>query len=227
MKVILFGASGMVGQGVLRECLLAADVEAVLAIGRSALPSRHPKLQQLTRPDLFVYDDIADQFKGYDACLFCLGVSANDVDEAGYVRINHELPLAAAAALVSVNPAMTFIYVSGAGTDASEQGSTMWARVKGKTENALLELGFKAVYLFRPGLIIPLNGVESKTRAYRLFYRAFGWALRAARRVFPASIIDTEQVGLAMLQLIRNGASSSYIDNAAIHRLALDRTKSA
>jgi len=122
---------------------------------------------------------------------------------------------------------MTFIYVSGAGTDASEQSSTMWARVKGKTENALLGLGFKAVHLFRPGLIIPMNGVESKTRAYRLFYRAFGWALRAARRVSPASIIDTEQVGQAMLQLIRNGAASSYIDNAAIHRLALDRTKSA
>jgi uncharacterized protein YbjT (DUF2867 family) len=227
MKVILFGASGMVGQGVLRECLRAHDVTAVLTIGRSELPIRHPKLRQLVRQDMFAYSDIADQLVGYDACLFCLGVSASDVDEASFVRINHDLPVAVAETLVNVNPAMTYIYVSGAGTDTTEQGSTMWARVKGKTENTLLKLGFKAVYLFRPGLIIPMNGAVSKTKAYRLFYRCFGWGLRAVRRFFPSRIIDTEQVGQAMLQLIRYDDASPYIDNAAIHRLALSRTQHA
>ncbi|MGZ2748707.1 NAD(P)H-binding protein [Burkholderia stagnalis] len=220
MNVILFGASGMVGQGVLRECLLAPDVETVLAVGRSELPLRHPKLRQLVRADLFDYRDVAGQLDGYDACFFCLGVSASDTDEAGFVRLNHDLPLAAAQALVERNPGMTFVYVSGSGTDSTEQGKIMWARVKGRTENALQRLGFRAVYLFRPGIIAPLNGERSKTRLYRLFYSGLGWAVAPLRRLFPNAILDTERVGRAMLQAVRDGGAQAIVEPVDINRLA-------
>ncbi|RQS03122.1 NAD-dependent epimerase/dehydratase family protein [Burkholderia sp. Bp9002] len=220
MNVIVFGASGMVGQGVLRECLLAPDVGSVLAIGRSELPLRHPKLRQLVRADLFHYRDVADQLAGYDACFFCVGVSASDTDEAGFVRLNYDLPLAAAHALVERNPGMTFVYVSGGGTDSTEKGPAMWARVKGRTENALQRLGFRAVYLFRPGIIVPLNGERSKTRLYRLFYAGLGWAIAPLRRLFPNEILDTERVGRAMLQAVRNGGGPAIVERADINRLA-------
>src|SRR5471032_1382162 len=151
MKVIIFGASGMVGQGVLRAALLAPDVEQVLLVGRTAMDVQHAKLRQLVRADLFDYRDDAAQLQGYDACFFCLGVSAAGLDEAQYTRLTYAQPLA------QRNPGMTMVYVSGAGTDSSERGRSMWARVKGRTENALLRLPFKAVYLFRPSAIQPLQ----------------------------------------------------------------------
>src|SRR5579864_1453935 len=172
MKVILFGATGMVGQGVLRECLRDPRVEAVLAVGRSATGQSHPKLSELVQQDLFAYSANEARLKGYDACFFCLGVSSAGMSEADYRHITYDLTLAAAETLVRLNPAMTFIYVSGAGTDSSERGSSMWARVKGATENALLRLPFKAAYMFRPGVIRPLHGIRSKTPLYRAFYMA-------------------------------------------------------
>ena len=228
VKVVLFGATGMVGQGVLRECVLARDVQRILLVGRSAVSLDDPKLEQLVLDDLLDLSHEQDRFRGYDACFFCLGSSASgDGDEAEYRRINHDLPLATAKTMFAANPAMTFVYVSGAGTDATERGSTMWARVKGSTENALRRVGFKAVYCLRPAFIVPLNGAVSKTRTYRLLYGALGWAFSALRRVFPSSILDTEQMGRAMLQLVHDGPADPVIDSAGIHRLARRRTMAA
>jgi len=221
MKVIVFGASGMVGQGVLRECLLARDVGDVLVVGRSAIAAEHPKLRQLVRADLFDYSGDQGLIRGYDACFFCLGTSSSGADEGEFTRINHDLPVAVGKAMAAVNPGMTFVYVSGAGTDSTGHGKVMWARVKGRTENELQQLGFKSVYLFRPGIILPLNGAVSKTRMYRLAYQWFGWAFAILRKRFPTAILDTEQVGQAMLQAVREGAGRRIADSAAIHDLAL------
>lgn len=220
MKLVIFGASGMVGQGVLRECLQAPDVEAVLAVGRTTLAQQHPKLQQLVLPDLFDYGAVQEQLAGYDACFFCLGVSTSETDEAGFIRINHDLPLAAGQVLAQRNPHMAFVYISGRGTDTTEQGSVMWARVKGRTENALQRLGFRAVYLFRPGFIVPMHGEKSKTHLLRLLYGGLGWLLTPLRTLMPASILDTERMGLAMLEVVRQGHRTAIIESPEIHRLS-------
>lgn len=151
MRVLLFGATGMVGQGVLRECLLAADVQEVVAVGRTPLAQEHGKLHQVLHSDMLDFQPLENLLQGFDACFFCLGVSSAGMNETKYTHLTYDLTLVAASTLARLNPQMTFIYVSGAGTDSSEAGKSMWARVKGKTENALLRLPFKAVYLFRPG----------------------------------------------------------------------------
>ncbi|KWB20489.1 epimerase [Burkholderia cepacia] len=227
MKIILFGASGMVGQGVLRECLLAADVETVLVIVRKPIDVQHAKLRQLVCTDLFDYSGVKAQLSGYDACLFCLGSSSSGASEADFARINHDLPLAAAHALADTNRAMVFVYVSGAGTDSTEHGRVMWANVKGRTENALQTLGFKAVYLFRPGFIVPANGEVSKTKIYRWIYGSLGWALALLAKALPTQILDTEQIGLAMLHVASGSQTQPVVDSAAIHRLAVARRTGA
>lgn len=205
MKVILFGASGMVGQGVLRECLLDPAVEAVLSIGRGASGQQHAKLRELIHVDFTDFAPIADQLTDYDAGFFCLGVSSAGMKEADYRRVSYDFTLAAAQVLARQNPAMTFIYVSGQGTDSTEKGRTMWARVKGATENALLKLPFKAAYMFRPGVIQPLHGIKSKTRVYRIMYAVMTPVLPVLRALFPKHVITTEQVGRAMINLVRMG----------------------
>jgi uncharacterized protein YbjT (DUF2867 family) len=159
MKVIIFGATGMVGQGVLRECLLDPDVRRVLSIGRSATGQRHEKLRELIRADLLDYSAIENELRGYDACFFCLGITSLGLSEEQYRRVTYDITMAAAKALARLNPDMTFVYVTGAGTDSTEHGRTMWARVKGETENALLRLPFRAAYTFRPAAIQPLYGI--------------------------------------------------------------------
>src|SRR5579863_720907 len=181
MNVLLFGATGMVGQGVLRECLLDPEVERVLAIGRTSCGQQHKKLRELLRKDFSDYSGVENELTGFDACFFCLGVSSAGMTEEAYRRVTYDLTLAAAQVLAKLNPDMTFIYVSGAGTDSSEHGRTMWARVKGKTENDLLRLPFHAAYMFRPGVIRPLHGIRSRTKLYRLFYLLFGWTLSALK----------------------------------------------
>lgn len=220
MNLILFGATGMVGQGALRECLRADDVHRVLSIGRSPLGIAHPKLHEITRADLFDYAGIETELQGYDACLFCLGASSLGMNERDYTRINHDLPLAAAQALLRHNPDMVFLYVSGAGTDASERGRTMWARVKGRTENALRRLPFRAVYLLRPGAIQPLHGVQSRTPAYRLIYRMAAPLFGLLRRAFPNAVLTTEEVGTAMLRLARRGEPGGVLEARDIAALA-------
>ena len=219
MKVILFGATGMVGQGVMRECLLDPRVDAVLAVGRSATGQSHPKLTERVQKDLYDYSLNTQQLTGYDACFFCLGVSSAGMSEADYRRITFGLTLAAATALVHLNPAMTFIYVSGAGTDGSERGRIMWARVKGATENALLKLPFKAAYMFRPGIIRPLHGIKSKTPLYRAFYMAAAPLLWLLGIVSPGMLTTTEQMGRAMIGVAADGAPKPLLETRDINRL--------
>jgi len=219
MKVILFGASGMVGQGVLRECLLDPDVDRVLSIVRALTGQSHPKLRELVHKDFFDFSAIEGDLTGYDACFFCLGVSSAGMKEADYRHVTYGITMAAARVLARLNPAMSFIYVSGLGTDSSERGRTMWARVKGKTENDLLRLSFKAAYMFRPGGIVPLHGVKSKTRIYQTFLTIFGPLMPLLYRWFPQYVTTTEQVGRAMLKVAKLGAPKAILETADINKL--------
>lgn len=215
MKVLIFGATGMVGQGVLRECLLAHDVEHVLTVGRTSLgdvEKSNPKLQGLVHIDLFDYAAAEPALAGFDACFFCLGVSSAGMAEAQYSHLTYDLTLAAAQTLSRLNPGMVFVYVSGAATDGTEKGPSMWARVKGRTENALLRLPFKAVYLFRPGVIQPLNGERSKTGSYRVFYTLLKPVLPVVRALLPKVILTTEAMGLAMLNVVRLGYAQPVLE---------------
>ena len=188
MRVLLFGATGMIGKGVLRECLLSSDVEVVQTIGRTATGQQHPKLRQIVHADLRDYSRIEPQLAGFDACFFCLGVSSAGMTEEAYERVTYGITMAVAETLVRINPQITFIYVSGAGTDSSERGPVMWARVKGRTENALLRLPFKAAYMLRPGIIQPLHGIQSRTRSYRILYSVTRPVLPVLRAVAPAHV---------------------------------------
>ena len=220
MKIMLFGATGMVGQGVLRECLLDRDVEQVLAVGRRPTGVRHAKLRELVHEDLADFTPTEAELVGYDACFFCLGVSAAGMTEAAYTRVTYDFTMAAAEALARSSPGMTFIYVSGAGTDGSASGRTMWARVKGRTENALLNLPFRAKYMFRPAFIQPMHGIVSRTRLYRILYAVVGPLYPVWRFLFPRYVTTTEKVGRAMLRVARQGAPKAVLENADINALA-------
>ncbi|MDM0040480.1 NAD(P)H-binding protein [Variovorax sp. J22G21] len=219
MKVLLFGASGMVGQGVLRECLVAADVQRVVAVGRSPIAVSDPKLGELIVKDFHDYAAVEPQLAGFDACFFCLGVSSVGMSEADYRHVTYDLTLAAATVLARLNPQMTFVYVSGAGTDSTGRGTRMWARVKGETENALLGLPFKAAYMFRPGGIQPLHGVRSKTALYQGIYVVAAPLLGLLARTAPTWMTTTEKVGRAMLAVARRGAPTPLIESVDINRL--------
>jgi len=216
MNVLLFGATGMVGQGVLRECLRDPAVERVVAVGRRATNVAHPKLRDVVAADLFDLDPLAAELAGFDACFFCLGVSSAGMGEAEYARLTHDLTLRVAGTLARVAPATTFVYVSGAGTDSTERGRVMWARVKGRTENALLALPFRAAYMFRPGIILPLHGIRSRTRLYRVVYAALAPLTPLVRRLPARLVVTTEQVGLAMLRVARDGYPRRVLESADI-----------
>jgi len=218
MKVVLFGATGMVGQGVLRECLLDPDVEAVLTVGRSATGQRHEKLREIVHADLFDLSPIEDRLAGYDACFFCLGVSSAGMSEADYRHLTYDLTLAAARTLAARNPAMTFVYVSGAGTDAT--GRSMWARVKGETEKALLALPFKAAFMFRPGGILPVHGERSRTRLYRIVYAIMGPLHPVWKALIPNAITTSERLGKAMLAVAKRGAPKPILETRDINAIA-------
>jgi uncharacterized protein YbjT (DUF2867 family) len=219
MNVILFGGSGMVGQGVLRECLLASDVERVLNVGRSPSGQKHEKLREILHTDFTDLSAIEGDLAGLDACFFCLGVSSAGLSEAEYTRLTYDFTLGPARVLARRNPSMSFIYVSGAGTDSTERGRSMWARVKGKTENALFALPFKAAYMFRPGGIQPLYGAVSKTTSYRIIYTVMGPLLPVLRAIAPSSITTTELVGRAMLNVARHGAPKKILETRDINQL--------
>jgi uncharacterized protein YbjT (DUF2867 family) len=219
MRILIFGATGMVGQGVLRECLLDPGVSEVVTIGRSATGQSNPKLREIVHADLTDYTAIETQLTGFDACFFCLGIASAGMSEADYRRITYDITLAAARTLVRLNPAMVFVYVSGASTDSSEKGRWMWARVKGATENAITRLPFRASYMFRPGAIQPLHGIRSKTRLYRVIYDLTAPLLPLLQRWLPDSITTTEQIGKAMLKVARDGAPKPILENADINRL--------
>jgi uncharacterized protein YbjT (DUF2867 family) len=220
MNVVIFGASGMVGQGVLLECLRDTDVERVLVVGRSSAGRQHAKLREVLVKDLFDVASYASELTGLDACFFCLGVSSAGMTEAGYRRLTYELTMAVAQELVARNSALCFVYISGAGTDSTERGRTMWARVKGATENALLGMPFRSVFMFRPGVIQPLDGIRSKTRAYRFGYVLMAPVLPLLRRAFPHSILTTREIGQAMLAVARNGWPRPVLEAKDIHAAA-------
>jgi uncharacterized protein YbjT (DUF2867 family) len=208
MKVILFGATGMVGQGVLRECLRDVAVDSLLVVGRNSIGKTHPKLRELRRPDMFDSGGVAVEMQDYNACFFCLGVSAAAMSEADYTRLTYDLTLGWAKVLARINPAMTFIYVSGAGTG----GNSMWAQVKGRTENALLSL-FPHSYMFRLAALRPMHGEESKTRWTRISYSLFHPLLPLVRAIVPGAVITTEELGRAMIRAAREGAPKRVLEN--------------
>jgi len=191
----------------------------VLSIVRALSGQSHPKLRELVHKDFFDFSAIEGDLTGYDACFFCLGVSSAGMKEADYRHVTYGITMAAARVLARLNPAMSFIYVSGLGTDSSERGRTMWARVKGKTENDLLRLSFKAAYMFRPGGIVPLHGVKSKTRIYQTFLTIFGPLMPLLYRWFPQYVTTTEQVGRAMLRVTKLGAPKAILETADINKL--------
>jgi uncharacterized protein YbjT (DUF2867 family) len=215
MKVLIYGATGMVGQAVLRECLLDAGVEQVATIGRTATGASNGKLREIVRGDLSNYTGIEEQLSGFDACFFCLGVSSSGLKEADYTRLTYDLTLAAGEMLSRLNPGMTFIYVSGSGTDSSETGRAMWARVKGRTENALLRLPL-AAYMFRPGFIQPMDGIESKTASYRIFYKVLSPLMPLLRRALPNQVLTTREIGQAMLAIVRHGYAKRILETRDI-----------
>lgn len=224
MRVVLIGASGMVGQGVLRACLRAGDVTEIIVVGRRALAGyEDARLRVFVVPDLNGFEAADPEFANVDACFFCVGVSSFGLSEPVYRALTYDLTLHVAQQLLARSPAMTMVYVSGAGADSSEQGRTMWARVRGETENALQRLPFRRVAIFRPSAIIPEDGIQSRTASYRWMYRVLKPLLALVRRIAPASILTTGIVGEAMLNAVRSGVPHAILKPADIHRLAAAR----
>jgi uncharacterized protein YbjT (DUF2867 family) len=220
MNVIITGATGMVGKGVLLECLDHDSIEKVLIIGRNPLGMQHPKLEELIHKDFNDFSNCKDQLNGYDACFFCMGISSVGMKEDAFNRITHDLTLSLAKTLVEIRPGMTFNYVSGKGTDSSEKGKIMWARVKGKTENELLNLGFKQAFMFRPNAIIPLRGIKSKTKSYQFIYDYFMWLVKLIKTFAPNSVVNTTQMGLAMINSVLFGYSTNILEPQDIIELS-------
>jgi uncharacterized protein YbjT (DUF2867 family) len=219
MKILLFGATGLIGQGVLGECLKDPGITMIRAIGRGPSGASHPKLQDLVHPDLFDYRPIEAELEGFDACFFCLGTSSVGMDEQAYARVTHDLTLTAAETLARINPGMTFVYVSAAGTDNTERGSIMWARVRGRTENDLFRLPL-AAYSMRPVAVQPLGGIRPRTPVYRFAFVVLAPFLPLLRRLMPGSISTTEEFGRAMIALARHGAPKRILEAADFAALA-------
>ena len=220
VNILIFGATGMVGQGVLREALLDSGVTGVVTVGRRAAGVQDPKLRELVQADLFHLEPLEAELAGFDGCFYCLGVTSVGMSEADYTRITYDLTVAVAQRLARLNPQMTFIFVSGAGADSSEQGRLMWARVKGRAENGVARLPFKAAYTFRPGVIQPLHGITSRTGWYRALYVVMGPVLTAMRWIAPSFVLTTDQIGRAMLEVVRHGAQRRVLEAADISRVA-------
>ena len=208
IKVIVTGASGMVGEGVLLTCLQREDVEIVLVVGRKPCGTTHPKLKEILHPDFFGLTPIESQLSNYDACLFCLGVSSVGMKEEAYYKMTYALTTNFAQTLVKRNPAMTFCYISGASTDSSEKGKLMWARVKGKTENDLMKMNFKRVYNFRPGGLEPVPGQKNTLRIYSYL----GWLIPIMKFIAPNSICKLEELGNAMVNAVTQGYEKQILE---------------
>ena len=216
IRAIITGATGMVGEGVLHECLQHPDVEKVLVINRKPGGIVHPKLTEILHKDFFDLTPIETQLAGYNACFFCLGVSSVGMNETEYNRLTYDLTLHAAQLLTRLNPDMTFCYVSGTGTDSTAQGRSMWARVKGKTENALMQLPFKKAYMFRPGFMKPTAGLKN----VKSYYRFIAWMYPVGRSLFPAFFSTLQELALAMIKSVSIGYEKPVLEVKDIVRLA-------
>ncbi len=217
MKVIILGATGMVGQGVLAECLKDSGITEVLTIGRSIGGINHPRVKEIEHRDLLDLSAIEQELTGYDACFFCLGVSSVGMSEHEYERITYDLTLSVGKVLARLNPEMVFEYVSGAGTDSTEKGGVRWSRVKGRTENDLLKLPFRAAYMFRPAMIQPGPGIKSKTPLYQVVYSITRPLLPVLKGLLPAHVTTSEKLGQAMIRVARYGFSKPWLENREIN----------
>ena len=215
-KIILTGATGMVGEGVLHECLQHPSIEQVLIINRKPSGMTHAKLKEIIHSDFNNINPIADKLAGYDACLFCLGVSAVGMKEDDYTRLTYTLTLHVAKTMLQQNPGMTFCYISGAGTDSTEKGKMMWARVKGKTENDLLNLPFKQVFLFRPGYMNPTKGMKNTLK----YYKYISWMYPALRLLLPKYVSTLSELGKAMINAVILGYPKQVLEVKDIVTLA-------
>lgn len=219
VNAIVFGGTGMVGQGVLRECLLDPDIVYVLSIVRAPGGQRHPKLRELVHANFLDFSPIESELSGFDAAFFCLGATSAGKTEEQYSRVTYDITMAVAEPLARLNPGMTFVFISGAGTDTTERGRVMWARVKGKAENALLRLPFKAAYMFRPAVIQPMHGIQSRTALYRIPYLLLRPLIPWLRKRFPQYVTTTEQLGRAMIAAAKHGAPKRVLESVDINRL--------
>jgi uncharacterized protein YbjT (DUF2867 family) len=216
IRAIVTGATGMVGEGVLHECLLRNDVEQILVIGRKSCGVSHPKINELIVPDFYDLSEVENELVGYNACFFCLGTSSLGMSEHDFYKVTYTLTLTFAQTLSRLNPDMTFCYVSGSGTDSSEKGRTMWARVKGKTENDLMQLPFRQVYNFRPGYIHPTDGLKNTLSAYKYLT----WLYPVFRTLFPSYVITLKELGQAMINSVGNGQHKMVVEVKGIKALA-------
>ncbi|MEC0090467.1 epimerase [Paenibacillus macquariensis] len=216
MRAIITGVTGMVGEGVLHECLQHPDVEQVLVINRKPCGFSHPKLTEIIHKDFFDLSAIKSQLSNYNACYFCLGVSSGGLKEEEYSRLSFDLTVHMAEMLAGLNPDMVFCYVSGMGTDSTELGKRMWARVKGKTENHLMQLPFKKAYMFRPAYINPIKGLKNTHKSYY----AFMWLFPILRRLFPNVTVSLKELGIAMIHTVTKGYDQSILESKDIKKLA-------
>lgn len=216
IRIIITGATGMVGEGVLHECLQHDAVKEVLVINRKSCDVAHPKLQEIIHANFFDITPIRGQLTGFDACFFCLGVSSVGMKEPEYYRLTYTLTMHVAETLADLNPGMTFCYISGAGTDSTEKGRSMWARVKGKTENDLLKLPFSNVYNFRPGILQPTKGLHNTLKLYTYL----GWLLPVIKLVSPGSVTTLRQLGIAMIKTATAGYPKPVLEVKDIQALA-------
>ncbi len=220
MKVIITGSSGMIGSGVLLECLEDNSIKEVLVINRTSIKQNNAKLKEILLADMMDFNSLASQLAGYDACFYCLGISSLGINEEDYTRITFDYTRVVAESLLKYNPGMVINFISGAGTQSNESGSQMWARVKGKAENLLLNLPFKRVYLYRPGIIQPLKGISSKTKWYNTLYKIINPLFSFLKYVFPNQITTTENVGKAMIYTASSLPDKIYLENSDINYMA-------
>ncbi len=216
IRAIITGTTGMVGEGVLHECLLHTDVEQVLVINRKPCGVSHPKLKEIIHTDFHNLSSIENQLLNYNACFFCLGVSSVWMKEEQYHRLTYDLTIHCAETLSRLNKDMTFCYVSGSGTDSSEKGKSMWARVKGKTENKLMQLPFKKAYMFRPGYMHPTKGLKNTLK----YYGTFSWMYPVVRPLFPNFVSTLAELGIAMINTVNKGYDKSILEVKDIVKLA-------
>ncbi len=216
IKAIITGATGMAGEGVLHICLNHPNVEQILVINRKPCGVQHPKLKEIIHTDFYDLSPIEDQLIGYNACFFCLGISSVGMKETDYFKVTYTLTMHVAETLSRHNPNMTFCYISGAGTDSTEKGRIMWARVKGKTENDLMKLPFRDVFAFRPGFIKPIKGLKH----VHSFYKYINWLFPIGRKLYPGGFCSMQELALSMVYVVQNGYPKKALEGNDIISLA-------